>query len=258
MRSIGRAAAARPVMRAFVRAYRRAGPTAGRGAASTQVTHTRARSPLFSCAHGPRHPGAAIDGPVRTQRPPSVPLVLLLTAERTRRRSAGGRGAPRPGAEQTGVPRGTDERVASAVAARRVEMFGCIVAGRLVQTEPRQVDHNKFTFTIDHALAANHFVVFLLGTVVRCRGSTRHGTGPGAPSPTAAHSHSQMALVGPFTCAGHRTSRPGTSSATSVTTNRQLCFGFCPSQLRSRRPQIPLQWWRPVTRSLTSASRSTR
>ncbi|KAF9282407.1 hypothetical protein BGZ68_005992 [Mortierella alpina] len=44
-------------------------------------------------------------------------------------------------------------------------MFGCIVAGRLVQTNLQQVDVNKFTFQLDDAENINHIVVFLLGTV---------------------------------------------------------------------------------------------
>ncbi|KAF9921515.1 hypothetical protein FBU30_008413 [Linnemannia zychae] len=44
-------------------------------------------------------------------------------------------------------------------------MFGCIVAGRLVQTNLQQVDVNKFTFQLDDAEAINHIVVFLLGTI---------------------------------------------------------------------------------------------
>ncbi|KAF9319209.1 hypothetical protein BG003_009669 [Podila horticola] len=44
-------------------------------------------------------------------------------------------------------------------------MFGCIVAGRLVQTNLQQVDVNKFTFQLDDAENINHIVVFLLGTI---------------------------------------------------------------------------------------------
>ncbi|KAG0240104.1 hypothetical protein BGW41_007197 [Actinomortierella wolfii] len=44
-------------------------------------------------------------------------------------------------------------------------MFGCIVAGRLVQTNLQQVDVNKFTFQLDDASNINHIVVFLLGTI---------------------------------------------------------------------------------------------
>ncbi|KAF8946624.1 hypothetical protein BGZ52_008564 [Haplosporangium bisporale] len=44
-------------------------------------------------------------------------------------------------------------------------MFGCIVAGRLVQTNLQQVDINKFTFQLDDAENINHIVVFLLGTI---------------------------------------------------------------------------------------------
>ncbi|KAG0268316.1 hypothetical protein DFQ27_007052 [Actinomortierella ambigua] len=44
-------------------------------------------------------------------------------------------------------------------------MFGCIVAGRLVQTNLQQVDVNKFTFQLDDANNINHIVVFLLGTM---------------------------------------------------------------------------------------------
>ncbi|KAF9093011.1 hypothetical protein BGX29_010139 [Mortierella sp. GBA35] len=44
-------------------------------------------------------------------------------------------------------------------------MFGCIVAGRLVQTNLQQVDVNKFTFQLDDAESINHIVVFLLGNL---------------------------------------------------------------------------------------------
>ncbi|KAJ2016305.1 hypothetical protein IWW57_005542 [Coemansia sp. S610] len=44
-------------------------------------------------------------------------------------------------------------------------MFGCIVAGRLVQTNLQQVDVNKYVFELPDAHSINHIVVFLLGTV---------------------------------------------------------------------------------------------
>ncbi|KAJ2711383.1 hypothetical protein H4R19_003272 [Coemansia spiralis] len=44
-------------------------------------------------------------------------------------------------------------------------MFGCIVAGRLVQTNLRQVDVNKYVFELPEVDSINHIVVFLLGTV---------------------------------------------------------------------------------------------
>ncbi|KAJ2466113.1 hypothetical protein GGI02_004481 [Coemansia sp. RSA 2322] len=44
-------------------------------------------------------------------------------------------------------------------------MFGCIVAGRLVQTNLRQVDVNKYVFELADAHNINHIVVFLLGTI---------------------------------------------------------------------------------------------
>ncbi|KAI7883191.1 DUF775-domain-containing protein [Lichtheimia hyalospora FSU 10163] len=44
-------------------------------------------------------------------------------------------------------------------------MFGCIVAGRLVQTNLQQVDANKYVFELSDAQSINHIVVFLLGTV---------------------------------------------------------------------------------------------
>ncbi|KAK3833022.1 MAG: hypothetical protein JOS17DRAFT_741300 [Linnemannia elongata] len=50
-------------------------------------------------------------------------------------------------------------------------MFGCIVAGRLVQTNLQQVDVNKFTFQLDDAEEINHIVVFLLGTMPFQQGS---------------------------------------------------------------------------------------
>ncbi|KAJ1796843.1 hypothetical protein LPJ56_007094 [Coemansia sp. RSA 2599] len=44
-------------------------------------------------------------------------------------------------------------------------MFGCIVAGRLVQTNLQQVDANKYVFELPDAHNINHIVVFLLGTI---------------------------------------------------------------------------------------------
>ncbi|KAI8636312.1 hypothetical protein BD408DRAFT_397644 [Parasitella parasitica] len=44
-------------------------------------------------------------------------------------------------------------------------MFGCIAAGRLVQTNLQQVDVNKYVFELADAQAINHIVVFLLGTI---------------------------------------------------------------------------------------------
>ncbi|KAJ1667706.1 hypothetical protein IW140_001236 [Coemansia sp. RSA 1813] len=44
-------------------------------------------------------------------------------------------------------------------------MFGCIVAGRLVQTNIQQVDVNKYVFELSDAHSINHVVVFLLGTI---------------------------------------------------------------------------------------------
>lgn len=44
-------------------------------------------------------------------------------------------------------------------------MFGCIVAGRLVQTEPVQVAGDKFVFNLPDFEQVNHVVVFMLGTV---------------------------------------------------------------------------------------------
>ncbi|GAA5817649.1 hypothetical protein MFLAVUS_011200 [Mucor flavus] len=44
-------------------------------------------------------------------------------------------------------------------------MFGCIAAGRLVQTNLQQVDVNKYVFELADAQNINHIVVFLLGTI---------------------------------------------------------------------------------------------
>ncbi|KAF7728735.1 hypothetical protein EC973_005572 [Apophysomyces ossiformis] len=44
-------------------------------------------------------------------------------------------------------------------------MFGCIAAGRLVQTNLQQVDVNKYVFELSDAQTINHLVVFLLGTI---------------------------------------------------------------------------------------------
>ncbi|KAJ3214308.1 hypothetical protein HDU67_001799 [Dinochytrium kinnereticum] len=42
-------------------------------------------------------------------------------------------------------------------------MFGCIIAGRLVQTNLQQVDATKYVFELSDAKSINHIVVFLLG-----------------------------------------------------------------------------------------------
>ncbi|XP_047467886.1 protein Hikeshi [Mugil cephalus] len=44
-------------------------------------------------------------------------------------------------------------------------MFGCLVAGRLVQTDAVQVASDKFVFNLPDYEAVNHVVVFMLGTV---------------------------------------------------------------------------------------------
>ncbi|XP_071783330.1 protein Hikeshi [Centroberyx gerrardi] len=44
-------------------------------------------------------------------------------------------------------------------------MFGCLVAGRLVQTDAVQVAGDKFVFNLPDYENVNHVVVFMLGTV---------------------------------------------------------------------------------------------
>lgn len=44
-------------------------------------------------------------------------------------------------------------------------MFGCLVAGRLVQTDALQVASDKFVFNLPDYEDVNHVVVFMLGTV---------------------------------------------------------------------------------------------
>ncbi|KAF7366350.1 DUF775-domain-containing protein [Mycena sanguinolenta] len=44
-------------------------------------------------------------------------------------------------------------------------MFGCCVAGRLLQTNLQQVDETHAVFELQNASAINHVCVFLLGTV---------------------------------------------------------------------------------------------
>ncbi|XP_041128669.1 protein Hikeshi isoform X1 [Polyodon spathula] len=44
-------------------------------------------------------------------------------------------------------------------------MFGCLVAGRLVQTDVQQVAEDKFVFNLPDYETVNHVVVFMLGTV---------------------------------------------------------------------------------------------
>lgn len=44
-------------------------------------------------------------------------------------------------------------------------MFGCLVAGRLLQTNLQQVDDTHAFFELQSAGSINHICVFLLGTV---------------------------------------------------------------------------------------------
>lgn len=44
-------------------------------------------------------------------------------------------------------------------------MFGCLVAGRLVQTDPVPVSSDKFVFNLPDYESVKHVVVFMLGTV---------------------------------------------------------------------------------------------
>ncbi|KAI5116590.1 hypothetical protein M0805_005185 [Coniferiporia weirii] len=44
-------------------------------------------------------------------------------------------------------------------------MFGCVVAGRLIQTNLQQVDDTHAIFELQSASTINHICVFLLGTV---------------------------------------------------------------------------------------------
>jgi len=45
-------------------------------------------------------------------------------------------------------------------------MFGCCVAGRLLQTNLAQVDETHACFEVTNASTINHVCVFLLGTGV--------------------------------------------------------------------------------------------
>jgi len=44
-------------------------------------------------------------------------------------------------------------------------MFGCLVSGRLVQTNLQQVDTNRFLFSVEKANQITFLTVFLLGTI---------------------------------------------------------------------------------------------
>ena len=50
-------------------------------------------------------------------------------------------------------------------------MFGCCVAGRLLQTNLQQVDESHAMFELQNAETINHLCVFLLGTGERQSGS---------------------------------------------------------------------------------------
>jgi protein Hikeshi len=43
-------------------------------------------------------------------------------------------------------------------------MFGCLVAGRLLQTNLQQIDETHALFELANASTINHICVFLLGT----------------------------------------------------------------------------------------------
>ena len=43
-------------------------------------------------------------------------------------------------------------------------MFGCVVAGRLIQTNMQQIDDTHAIFELPSASTINHICVFLLGT----------------------------------------------------------------------------------------------
>eukprot|EP00057_Strongylocentrotus_purpuratus_P033003 XP_789731.3 PREDICTED: protein Hikeshi [Strongylocentrotus purpuratus] len=62
-------------------------------------------------------------------------------------------------------------------------MFACLVAGRLVQGEPQQVDPTHFIFNLDNAADINHVIIFLTGAT-----AFPEGTGAavhfGQPSPS--------------------------------------------------------------------------
>jgi hypothetical protein len=47
-------------------------------------------------------------------------------------------------------------------------MFGCVVAGRLLQTQLTQVDPTHAYFELPNAESINHISVFLLGTGNTC------------------------------------------------------------------------------------------
>ena len=44
-----------------------------------------------------------------------------------------------------------------------MSLFGCLVTGRLVQTNYEQVDHYKFVFNLEDATTANFISIFLTG-----------------------------------------------------------------------------------------------
>jgi len=59
-------------------------------------------------------------------------------------------------------------------------MFGCVVAGRLVQTDLQMVDETHAVFELPAASTINHITVFLLGTIPFPEGfgATVHFHGP--------------------------------------------------------------------------------
>ena len=54
-------------------------------------------------------------------------------------------------------------------------MFGCVVAGRPLQTNLQQIDETHAIFELPAAGSINHVSVFLLGTGTRSRVRLRAG-----------------------------------------------------------------------------------
>jgi hypothetical protein len=95
-------------------------------------------------------------------------------------------------------------------------MFGCVVAGRIIQTNLQQVDDTHAYFELPNASSINHICVFLLGSSEPFSPSSLHRPLADTRIPQF---RSQMATARPSTFSG-----PAEASS----------YSACPSRYPSR------------------------
>jgi len=113
-------------------------------------------------------------------------------------------------------------------------MFGCVVAGRLLQTDLQQVDETHALFELPNASSINHLCVFLLGTgtadTVLCRALYNilisH---PTSAIPGRIRCYSPLLLAGKGLPAARHVSQPALHSHPVTRT-----LMICPSGSRTR------------------------